>query len=118
MFPVDTAFFGGSASLKFDSNTLERFLLERIAGATKATSGGTDTYTIGKTSKPEYCKVQLLTEDTEGRAVVVTFYKAVAPALPFRFKMDDFVDTAVEFEGYPSADDDDKVVDIALAQSA
>lgn len=116
MYPVAVAFFGGSVSLKFESDTIERALFERIVGATKASAGGVDTYTIGKTSKPSFCKVEFEGEDVDGKAMLIRLFKAVSNQLPLAFKMDDFVAMNVEFEAYPSAADTDKVCDIELDQ--
>ena len=100
-FALLTSFYGGSAKFKFDSNDIVADLLVRIGGAVKTQQGGRDIYTIGKQSKPSFCKVEFEGEDVDGNTGIVTLNKAYALSLPISLKLDDHASISIEFEGLP-----------------
>lgn len=113
-FPVDTAHYQGKATLQVNTADWNRDLWSRLFGLVASTSGGIDTYTVTKTTKPQFLKVEFEGIDTAGKMVKMTFFKAINLGLSAPFGIEDFSFPQINFEGYPDSNGD--VCAIAMAQ--
>lgn len=114
MFPVDTAHYQGKATLQVNTADWNRDLWARLFGLTAVTSGGIDTYTITKLTKPQALRVEFEGQDTNGKSIKITLFKAVSDGLQAGFSLEDFSIPQLTFEARPDSNGD--VCAVAMAQ--
>lgn len=96
VFPVDVGFAKGEASVKLTFNDINRDVLARVTGASKATVSTTDTYTIGKTAQPTKFRLEADMIDTAGKNVKIVLFNCYAVEVPISAKIDDFATMTLE----------------------
>lgn len=119
IFPVDVGFYGGQATAKITVNDINRTLLGYITGATKTTSGTTDTYTLGKTAQPNFFRLELDTITTTfvsgaAKNCKLVLLNCYSVSLPLAFKLDDF--GSIQFDVFCLPDGSGNVWTIAMDQ--
>lgn len=113
LFPVATGFHSGQGRLRCTVESVDPDSYGVLLDATVSTAGTASTVTIAKTTKPTFCKVQLIGEDSEGNNITITMEKAICMGIPLNFALTRHATSALDFEAYP--DDDDNVITIEFA---
>ena len=114
VFAVDNADHEGKAVLKIGSADFNRLLLPYVAGMTKTTASNVDTFTLGKTSKPAPCRVELDAVDTSGKNVKLIAQNCKFKGFGAAAKIADFETISLECDIYPDASNN--VLTLAMDQ--
>ncbi len=99
-FARSRSFYGAKQEVNFTVGDYSKLLLKYFAGMT-ASNGGL-TYTLGATSKPLFCHLELDVQDEAGNPVSYVFYRFSAPGLTQSFKLDAYVEPGVKGQADPS----------------
>jgi hypothetical protein len=102
-FAVDTADSGGKASIKFNTPDMNRLLLPYAAGMAKTTAGSVDTFTLSKTSKPAYSRIEIDTVDSAGKNIKIVAQQSKLKGFSTSAKVTDFAGNSFEADVYIDA---------------
>lgn len=98
LFAVATGVYNGQCMLTADINSYNEDLIKRVGGFE---ADGAD-LVLTDIGAPTFHQVNVLVEDDQGNQKTIVLYRALAVDLPLAFKMDDFLDSKIEWEAYPS----------------
>lgn len=116
MFPVAVGFHSGNCRLRLEVESVDRRIWTSVMNAVASNQGTANLYTIGKTTKPIFFKVELDGLDADGKQIKATLFKACTTGIPLNFRLTNFATMSLDCEGYPSSTDSSKVCDVLMGQ--